>query len=213
MILGNCEMRPGRVLEFKEGIIKADVPGLFSMVDKDKLPPIYPFFGSHEGQYSMLNEGDEVWVLFAKDNPRQLHWFRKDPTEVIEGKNVEVIVNRDVSHGSAMLMFEDGSGWIMSHGESKIVVSANGIDINTGLDRRYISINGSGIELGGSTHQAAYGDVSEELFELVYSALDAIRQAADTNVYTKPIALALAVIPKQLKSKIPDVSSNIVNLD
>ena len=206
-------MRPGRVLEFDKGIIKADVPGLFSSVDKDSLPPIYPFFGQHDGQYSSLDEGDEVWVLFALDNPRQLHWLRKDKVNSIPGSNVEVVVNRSGANGWATLMFSDGTGWIIQNGHAKLVISSDGINLDYGLNRRHIAINGTGIQLGGSSHPAAYGDKLEEVLEMIQTALESIKQAADTNIYTKPIALALNFLPKQIKNKIPEITSPHVSLE
>ena len=53
MDLSKAILRPGKVIEVLEnGKIRADVPGLFSLEDKDKLPPILPFPLGHANTYS-----------------------------------------------------------------------------------------------------------------------------------------------------------------
>lgn len=221
MRLMNVTLRPARVIEVLEaGNIKVEAPGLFSREDKDNLPPVMPFFGEHANSFSAPNEGDEVWVLSQSDNPQGLFWFRKDDAkhdipDLIKGENCEVLCCRENGRGWATIYFEDGSGWIISNNEAKINIKKDGtILLDTG--NYAIDINDMGISLGSqgqSAHPVPYGDMLEDILDDIRTALETIRQAANTNVYTKPIGIALGNLPSTIKSKIPNISSPVVTVD
>lgn len=224
MKFANAILRPGIVEKvLSNGQIKASAPGLFSPVDLENLPPIYPFFGGHANTYSEPTVGDEVWVLNVLDNNRQLYWFRKDNFEqsnigLIQETNVEVICNREFGGGLwATIYFSDGSGWVIKRDDSKIQIDPDGnIILDTGMPYRCIDINTSGISLGSrgeSSHPAAYGDKIEDALLYIYTALEAIQIAADTNPYTKGISIALQSQLPKIEQTIPEISSPNVNLE
>lgn len=206
----------------EHGAIRVDAPGKFAEADKDKLPPVYPFFGGHANSYSSVDVDDEVWLLATSDNPRQLHWFRKDDhveadAGLLEGKNVEIFMNRTSGIGWATLMFEDGTGWLIRNGEGKINIRKDGsILLDTGDPHRAIDINAGGISLGSvgkSKHKAAYGDEVQECFEYIHASLAALQQAASASLYTAHLVPAITAQISNIKSKIPEVTSENVTLD
>ena len=224
MKFANAILRPGIVEQvLVDGQIKASAPGLFSAQDLDKLPPIYPFFGGHANTYSEPVIGDEVWILNVLDNNRQLYWFRKDSFDdanggLMQGGNVEVLCNREFGGGLwATIYFSDGSGWVIKRDDSKIQIDPDGnIILDTGIPYRCIDVNISGISLGSrgeSSHPAAYGDKIEDALLYIYTALEAIQLAADTNPYTKGISMALQAQLPKIEQTIPQVSSPNVTLE
>ena len=225
MKLMNCILRPGEVLEVLEnGQIKASIPGLFSEEDKDNLPPIYPFFGLHSNSYSQPKIGENVWILNNLENKPQLHWFRKDDYKnddkhLITEENVEVLCNREYGGGAgwATIYFSDGSGWVISEGDSKIQIRPNGsIILDSGFPKGVIDINSSGISLGApglSRHPAAYGDVITSLFRSISATLMAIQDAASKNYITSPISIAVSAHINDINSLIPEINSPNVTLE
>lgn len=223
----DVSIRPGVILEdLGSGRIKAEVPGLFSEDDQDKLPTIYPaysFFGSHTNQYSQPIVGDECVVMFVRNNPHELFWFRKD--EYVENlndidieSNAEVIMCRRNDTASwASIFYTDGTGVIIRNGQPVIALNPDGeIVLDNGCDKRKITISGQSIALGSSgvaSHPAALGDVVQEALEVVGSALQAIQQAASANVYTQAISAAMAGMPEQLNSLSSKCTSADVSLE
>lgn len=223
MKLINAVLRPAIVLEhLGNGLIKAEVPGLFSEQDLDKLPPIMPFFGNHSNTYSEPKQYDEIWVLNCEDNPMQLFWFRKDDhtkinQELEQGTNVEILCNREVNNGLATIYFSDGTGWLFRNGNSFININADGsILLNPNLLNRTIHLCPNSISLGkenGSTHPAAYGDSIQDCLEDIASCLEIVQQASSMNPYTIPISAAIGATPSKLKTKIATIVSPNVSLE
>lgn len=223
MKLKNGIMRPGIVIEVLDNNnIRADVPGLFSRQDKEKLPIIMPFpAGVNINQYSQIKELDNIWVINFLDNPLQLYWLRKDNIEdnknIIQEENVEILCNKESGIGWATIYFSDGSGWIIKNGDVVIQLKQDGsILLDSGSPHRVIDINTSNISLGSkgsSKHKAAYGDEIEKALTLVQIALNMIKQAANMSPYTKPISVAIGNIPTQLDDIIPKTVSPNVTLD
>jgi hypothetical protein len=208
----------------ENGCIKASAPGLFNFSDDPNLmPPIMPWFiGGNSNTFSQPKQYDDVWILNFSDNPRQLYWFRKDKVSdnsnlPISEENIEILCNRDVMGEWCTLYFSDGSGWILSKGESVIQIRPDGsIQLNTGMDKRCIDITPVGISLGSpskSTHPAAYGDVTMEVFNGILAILKQIQMAATPNPYTTAIGTVLAANIPLLESKIPKVVSSHVTLE
>lgn len=225
MRLSEGTIRPGTVIEVLEnGCIKASAPGLFNFADDPNLmPPIMPWFiGGISNIYSQPKPYDDVWIMNFDDNPRQLYWFRKDKLAdntnlPIAEENIEILCNRDVAGEWCTIYFSDGSGWIISKGESIIQIRPDGsIQLNTGMDKRCIDITPAGISLGSegkSSHPAAYGDVAAELFNGFLALLKQIQMAAQPNPYTAPIAGVIAANMENLQSKIPNLVSSHVTLE
>lgn len=225
MKLHSGTIRPGTVMEVLEnGVIKASAPGLFNFADDPSLmPPIMPWFiGSNCNTFSQPKKYDDVWIMNFDDNPRQLYWFRKDRVEnnenlPISEENIEILCNRDVGGEWCTIYFSDGSGWIISKGESVIQIRANGsILLNTGMDKRCIDITPTCISLGSegkSSHPACYGDVAMEVFNGLLALLKQIQMAATPNPYTAAIGTALAANLPLLESKIPQLVSSHVTLE
>lgn len=225
MKLSKGTIRPGTVMEVLEnGMIKASAPGLFSFVDDPaKLPPIYPWFiGGVSNSFSKLKQYDEVWIMNFSDNPRQLYWFRKDRLEnnkniPMDGENVEIVCNRDVAGEWMSIYFSDGSGWVISKGESYIQIRPNGsIVMDTGLPNRAIDINGSNISIGSvgkSEHPAAYGDKTESALRSLCALLGQIQQVALMNPYTMAIGTAIQMSLPKFSDKISDIASKNVTID
>ena len=225
MKLHKGTIRPGNVLQVLEnGIIKASAPGLFSFgEDPEKLPPIMPWFiGSNSNCYSQPKEFDDVWIMNFSDNPQQLYWFRKDKISDNENlpmgeENIEILCNREVAGDWCSLYFSDGSGWIISKGESMIQIRPDGsININPGFKNRMIDISAQSISLGSpgkSAHQAAYGDVLIDVFLALISVLKQVQIAALPNPMTAAIGTVLASSLPILESKLPDIMSPHVSLD
>ena len=218
MKLSQGILRPGKVLEVLEnGNIKASAPGLFSAEDQSNLPPIFPFTSWHANSYSAPEVGDEVWILNLMDNPLQLYWFRKDKYEqnsIIKEENVEVICNRETPMSWATIYFSDGSGWVIKNDDSIININSDGdIVLSRPESHRNISIKSSGIELGGDSHPAVYGD---ELIKILYKiqiALSAVQVAASSNIITMPIGAAINSCANDLAVMIPKIVSPHVRLD
>ena len=224
MRLKNGILRPGTVIQVLENnIIRADVPGLFSREDGEKLPPIYPFAALINcNSYSQINEYDEIWVLNFSDNPLQLYWLRKDKVsennqEIIKEENVEIICNREAAAGWATIYFSDGSGWIIRNADSYIQIRQDGsIKLDANMPNRIIDINSDSISLGSegsSEHPAAYGDVVADALTKIKLALKLIKQAANSSPYTKPISVAIGTIPDDLGNLIDKSTSPNVTLD
>lgn len=217
-------MRPGRVLEVLEnGNIKADVPGLFSVVDQEKLPPIMPFPAGHSNAFSEPKVFEEVWVLNFNDNPLQLYWFRKDrfivPDAAILGNgNVEIVCNREIGPNQwATIYFSDGSGWLIQNGESYVQIRPDGsICLNSGYTNRVIDIGAESISLGSvgkSAHRAAYGDTIMEILADLCGLLNAAAKAGMTNPYTTVMAQKIQSNLPKIEDAIQNVSSPHVTLD
>ena len=226
MKLHKGTIRPGTVLEvLEDGVIKASAPGLFSFVeDPEKLPPIMPWFiGGNCNSFSQPREYDDVWIMNFSDNPQQLYWFRKDKLSAnnenlpTNEENIEILCNRDVAGEWCSLYFSDGSGWIISKGESIIQIRPDGsISLNPGFKNRMIDVSAQSISLGSpgkSAHQAAYGDVLVDVFLALVSVLKQVQIAALPNPMTAAIGSVLASSLPILESKIPDIMSPHVTLD
>ena len=223
MELMNGILRPGNVLEVLEnGCIKAYAPGLFSKEDKDKLPPIMPFFGLHSNTFSSPLEGDEIWVLNITNNPQQLFWFRKDDykennKDLIGEENVEIICNREAGSEWATLYFSDGSGWVIKKDDSMIQIRKDGsILLDTQWNKRTIDINDKCISLGSvgeSAHKAAYGDVVQDCLRKIQITLETVMTAAKATAQTMPISTAIEAHIYSIKELVPKVTSPNVTLD
>lgn len=204
-----------------QGKIKVEAPGLFAGAEKDKCPPVYPFFGQHANSYSSVEEGDEVWLLSCTDNKRQLHWIRKDDHEeadagLMEGKNVEIIMRRESNTGWATLMFDDGHGWIISNNQATVKITTDGVLVDAGATRRVIDVNRDNISLGSqgkSSHKAALGDEVQKTFESIYATLNALKVAASSSIYTMHLVPAIESQLEVINSRIPKVTSEIVTLE
>lgn len=225
MKLEKAIIRPGTVLQvINDGSIKASSPGLFSFTeDLSKLPPINPWqIGSNSNSFSKPLEGDEVWIINFADNPLQLYWFRKDKAinnELLnsEDENIEVLCSRDMNGEWATIYLSDGSGWIISKGESIIQIKPNGsIQLNTGFEHRVIDINTQGISIGSegkSAHPAVYGDVLVEILIALIATLKKIQLVSTPNPYTMAIGTILQTSLPTFEEKISNLLSNHVTLD
>lgn len=225
MKLHKGTIRPGTVLEVLEnGIIKASAPGLFSFEDStEKLPPILPWnIGGNCNSFSQPKKYDDIWIMNFSDNPQQLYWFRKDRMINNENlpmneENIEILCNREVEGEWCSIYFSDGSGWIISKGESIIQITPNGsIQLTNGFENRMIDINAQSISLGSpnrSAHQAAYGDVLVDIFLSLISILKQIQMAATPNPYTAAIGMVLATSLPLLEKQLPEIVSPHVSLD
>lgn len=226
MKLANGTIRPGVVVDvLGGGEIKATAPGLFNRMDDPAfLPPIMPWFiGNNANSYSQPRLFDEVWILNFDDNPLQLFWFRKDyPLDNWEnipmnGRNVEVVCNRDIGGEFASLYFSDGSGWVISKGGSMIRINANGdIVLTTGANNRAIAISNNGISLGsanGSAHPVACGDGVEDILTALCTLFNGIAKTALSNPHTAAIGTELMTKLPAISDMIPNVSSQHVTVD
>lgn len=226
MKLNKGTIRPGMVLEtFEDGTIKASAPGLFSYIDDPvNMPPIMPWFiGSNSNAFSKLKKYDEVWIMNFSDNPRQLYWFRKDNVQdnseniPMQEENVEILCNREVGGEWCSIYFSDGSGWVISKGESIIKIRPNGtILLSADIPNRCIDINGKNISIGSegeSAHPAALGDKVEDILMDLCVLLSSVGMSAMANPYTANIGSALLAKLPGITKKIPDVSSQHVTID
>lgn len=226
MKLSKGTIRPGTVLEVLDnGIIKASAPGLFSFVDDpEMLPPIMPWFiGHNTNAFSKLKQYDEVWIMNFSDNPRQLYWFRKDNISentnvaINTEENVEIVCNRDLGGDWATIYFSDGSGWVISKGESIMQIKADGsILLNTGLPNRCIDINGKNISIGSegsSAHPAAYGDAVESLLMSLCLLLQNVAIKSMANPYTMAIGTTIMAKLPSITNKVSNISSQHVTID
>lgn len=224
MKLSKGTIRPGTVLEILEkGCIKASAPGLFSVADDpNNMPPIMPWFiGHNSNAFSKLKQYDEVWIMNFSDNPRQLYWFRKDKLETgdipINEENVEIICNREVGGEWCSIYFSDGSGWVISKGESIIKIRPDGsILLSADMPNRCIDINGENISIGSegtSAHPAAYGDVVADILMDICSLLSSVGTTALPNPHTAAIGTKLFTSLPKITSKIADIASEHVTID
>jgi hypothetical protein len=208
----------------ENGAIKASAPGLFNFTDDPNLmPPIMPWFvGGNSNSFSQPKQYDDVWIMNFEDNPRQLYWFRKDKvsdnTNLPTGEtNIEILCNRNVAGEWCTIYFSDGSGWIISKGESIIQIRPDGsIQLNTGMDKRCIDITPTCISLGSegkSSHPAAYGDVTVEVFNGILAMFKQIQMVASVNPYTSAIGMIIKANLPLLEKKIPNVVSSHVTLE
>ena len=219
-------IRPGTVREvLEDGIIKATAPGLFSFEDDTKLlPPIMPWqIGSNCNSFSKPKVYDEIWILNFTDNPRQLYWFRKDNIAnnknlpIADEENVEVVCNRDAAGEWATIYFSDGSGWVISKGESKMQIDSDGsILLTNNMPNRNIHITNSCISLGSkdeSAHWAAYGDELENLLYSLCSLLSNVGKKALTNPYTALLGTTIMSALPNITNKIQNIRSPHVSID
>jgi hypothetical protein len=223
MELMQAILRPGKVVEVLDnGYVRASAPGLFSAKDKDKLPPIMPFFGLHANTYSSPLVHDEIWVLNVTNNPQQLFWFRKDDykennKELIKEENVEIICNRETGSDWATIYFSDGSGWVIKKDESVIQIRPDGsILLDSSIPNRAIDISDKCISLGSvgeSAHKAAYGDVVMEVLQKIHITLESVMKAAKSNGTTLPISIAIKTHINSIEELIPKTVSDNVTLD
>lgn len=228
MNLANGIMRPGIVREvLYGGYIKASAPGLFSIEDDpEDLPPIMPLVGgANSGANSQITTGDEVWILNFSDNLQQLYWIKKysfDNTmpNIVNhglGRNIEVIANRKAGGDWCSIYFDDGTGWIISKGDSRIQICVDGsIALSMPAENRCLHINESNISIGSageSAHQAAYGDVIEEVLTSLCLLLNGVATKALTNPHTAAIGTELFKTLPQIVNKISEISSENVTID
>ena len=225
MKLYNGTIRPGVVKEIlPNGCIKATAPGLFNSVDDTNfLPPIMPWqIGSNANSYSQPEKQSEVWIMNFDDNPMQLYWFRKDDITECDNLdlteiNVEVLCNKDLNGEWATIYLSDGSGWVISKGESVMQIRADGsITLTNGLPQRTIDINVGGISLGkagSSSHQAAYGDVIIDIFLSLLSLLKQVQMAAMANPHTMQLASPIAALLPNIEKMVPALMSDTVSLE
>lgn len=217
MKLSNATLRPARVIEvLPGGQIKADAPGLFSIEDQSVLPPIYPWRPSGaSGSFSSVGIGDEVWVMSQSDNPRSLHWMRKDelPTKLIDSEEViDILCHREAGMGQASLIYKGSQGWILAIGEAQITISNDGV---IGLDNgnMAITIDGGRILLGKGDHDVCYGDVASDAMNTLSNAFQQIMKAASKSVYTTPIAAAMPPFIAKFKKYADKISSGSVRTE
>ena len=226
MNLSKGTIRPGTVLEvFDDGTIKASAPGLFSFVDDPaKLPPIMPWFiGSNSNSFSKLKQYDDVWLINFNDNPLQLYWLRKDNVSdnaenlPMQEENIEIVCNREVRGEWCSIYFSDGSGWVMSKGDSIIKIRPDGsILLSADMPSRCIDINGKNISIGSegkSAHPAAYGDKTEAVLTDICILLNKVAVSSLANPYTFNIGNTLLMELPSITNKISDISSEHVTID
>ena len=226
MNLSKGTIRPGLVLEvLEDGYIKASAPGLFSYIDDPKqMPPIMPWFiGGNANSFSKLQQYDEVWIMNFSDNPRQLYWFRKDNISSnnenipMGEENVEILCNRDVKGEWASIYFSDGSGWVISKGDSIIKIRPDGsIVLNTDLPNRCIDINGENISIGSegkSAHPAAYGDEVASILTDICALLSGIAMVSLPNPFTTAIGAKIITSLPKISGKIANIPSQHVTID
>lgn len=225
MKLSSATIRPGKVIKVLDnGEIKASAPGLFSFVDDpEKMPPIMPWqIGSNCNSFSQPNVNDEIWIMNFKDNPRQLYWFRKDRVSDndninLKEENVEILCNKDINGEWATIYLSDGSGWVVSKGESIMQIRPNGsIKLSNGFKHRTIDINNKGISLGSegkSAHPAAYGDKVVESLNALAKILRQFSYKAMMNPYTMKVGMDLMKSLGNFEKTIPNITSTNVTLD
>lgn len=226
MNLNKGTIRPGTVLEvFDDGTIKASAPGLFSFVDDpNKLPPIMPWFiGNNSNSFSKLKQYDDVWLINFIDNPLQLYWLRKDNVSdnaenlPMHEENIEIVCNREVRGEWCSIYFSDGSGWVMSKGDSIIKIRPDGsILLSADMPSRCIDINGKNISIGSegkSAHPAAYGDKTEAVLMDICILLNKVALSSLSNPYTFNIGNTLLMQLPNITNKISDISSEHVTID
>jgi hypothetical protein len=228
MNLANGIMRPGKVLEvLYGGSIKASAPGLFNIEDDpEDLPPILPLVGgTHTGSISQITTGDDVWILNFSDNLQQLYWIKKYnfnnaiPNIVNHGigRNIEVICNRKAGGEWCSIYFDDGTGWIISKGDSIIQICVDGsIVLSIPTANRCLHINENNISIGSpntSAHPAAFGDTIEEILTSLCLLLNGVATKALTNPHTAAIGTELLKTLPQIVNKIPEISSENVTVD
>jgi hypothetical protein len=226
MNLSKGTIRPGTVLEvFDDGTIKASAPGLFSFVDDpNKLPPIMPWFiGSNSNSFSKLKQYDDVWLINFNDNPLQLYWLRKDNVSdnaenlPMHEENIEIVCNREVRGEWCSIYFSDGSGWVMSKGDSIIKIRPDGsILLSADMPSRCIDINGKNISIGSegkSAHPAAYGDKTEAVLMDICILLNKVALSSLSNPYTFNIGNTLLMQLPSITNKISQISSEHVTID
>lgn len=239
MNLRDCGLRPGEVLEVLDtyGTIKAEVHGIFSREDQDKLPPIqmWPMGGTNT--FSSINVGDEIWVLYNETNPEQLYWFRKDDHVNNNGKfnkfttssgeskslqehaGIEVLFSKEVGSGWASMYYSDEDGCTIKNQDAKLQVDPNGdIIASNGQPHGTIKIDDDGINLGGAEksedrHPVPHGDKVEELFGKMLKAFRSIQVAAETSIYTKAIAEAIKLELGKFEDDMQYINSDHVTVD
>ena len=235
------EMRPGVVLEIvnNQGLIKAEVPGLFNRADQENLPPIMPWpSGGSLNSFSTPKVQDEVWVIFFTDNPEQLFWLRKDNfsrdnityggdiTNGVSGSaggniqdqpGVQILANIESKSDWATIYFDDGSGWVIKNQQAILQLDQEGnIRISNGQPHGTIEINDNGISLGSeseSTHPAPLGDRVQELFESIIDMFQTIQIVASANPYTMSISKAIEQKLPNFENAPQYINSNFVTLD
>ena len=223
MKLVNATLRPGKIMEVLEnGKILAEVPGLFSSEDKDKLPPIEPMFHGAENAFSKPKQYQEVWVLNMEDNPQQLYWFRKDNLiennkELMAEENVEILCNRAAGIGWATIYFSDGSGWVIQKESSIIQIRQDGsIVMKMDWPHRTFEISSKAINIGSegqAAHPAAYGDKVEDILVDLCTLLKSMQLVANTNPYTVMLSKVMKPQIKKIQEKIGTISSQHVRID
>lgn len=229
MKLMNAIMRPGVVCEVNTddiiGNIRAYAPGLFSDQESiENLPPIKPLLFSHTNSYTSPSVNSEVWIISFVDNPLQLYWIRRDTETFLEDNSdiinedgttdVEIILNKLSGGMWASFYFTDGSGWVLSYGNSFIKISPEGdITLGNGDPHRTISITSDSIGLGGTTHPSVYGDSLVESMIKISTLFRAVSNVASINPYTSPIATAINSKITDFEDSILEITSPNVYLD
>lgn len=240
MNFAKAKMRPGTVLETSNnGILRAEVPGLFHKSDLKNLPPIRPFPATSSNNFSTPAVGEEVWVLFFEDNPEELRWFRKedgdsnefvsysipDPNDpennnlnipIQDLNNVEIISNKQTGMGYATIFFSDGTGWVIQNQMVSAKITNSGVVLTSGMPHGTIDINKDGISLGTvgtSDHPACYGDKTADLINKLIMALDALAETAFANPYTSNMGSALKQSLNMFRNDVQYICSDYVTID
>ena len=229
-------MRPGVVRKVEDGgIIKASVPGLFSVEDPpEKLPPIRMFPCGAANSITQVKELDEVWVLNFEDNPAELYWIRKDDQEDAEnnrkalddtdnekikpGKSAEVIFNKNDGGSQTALYASQESGTVLKKDDAYVQFDADGnINMGIGYPARDIKISKECIEIGagssaGKPQPTVLGNNLEKVLNDVVEALATIQGAAKKNPYTMQIALCLEPCILKLQNETNSILSSNVKI-
>lgn len=225
MKLSNATLRPGRVLEVidKVGTIKVTSSGMFCEADKDKLPPVYPFFTGNRCKFSMVDVDDEIWLLSFTDNPLQLYYIRKDSlkdefSDIITDDTVdlEILASRDSGTGKARIYFQEKDGWIIQNQDSIIQILDEQILLETPNKHRTIDISPDGISIGskgGSAEPAVLGDKLINTLNVLDNILESIKTAAKASPYTIPIGVAIETLLPMYSESIDKITSAHVTLD
>lgn len=215
MNLMHAYLRPGKVREVLDnyGNIKCSAVGIFKEDEVlEKLPPVSPspFMRTSATGFSKPQVGDDIWVMFFKDNPRLIFYsFQGDAKTMNSGDldvgydDVEIMSKR----GDSLLMCDSEDGWTMKNGDGFMNVSKD--NINIANSKRGITMTENGIRLTSDKEDQpmVLGNELKVLLQDLCSMMNNLGQTAMSNPHTAPLGAIIKSNMLKVESRLKKILS------
>lgn len=227
MKLGECELRPGIVLEVVDnfGTIKASCAGVFSEEDDPAmLPPVIPFLPDSSSSFNQPHVNDMIWVWTFVNNPQELYYtYRSDTkqqsSQVLDKKpkDAQILMSRNAGFSKAQMYYSTEDGMVMQNDSADIKIDKDkNIRMSRNEPHRTVEVNDDGISLGSegkSSEPAVLGDHLTSALKKLAACLNNTAESLKANPYTAESGVKLASGLHAFEAAIEKICSKNVTLD